>query len=338
MTTAGPTVLASVRELADRTWNDPEFRALGEFRARGPHARVIGCFPVYTPEEIVHAAGFLPAHIFGGGHLVEIERADSRIQSFVCSICRSTLELALTGKLDALDGFIFPSICDVARNLSGVWRRNFPDRWVAYVHWPENVRSRHARDYLLAEFQRLAAGLEELRGQPLGPAELNASIAVYNRNRDLIRELYALRRQHPEKLGLAETYSLVRAGGFMPREEHTKLLASALEDSRARDAQPRDFIRVVLEGAFCEQPPLELLEAMEDAGCYVLDDDLLLGMRWYERPIAEGTADPLAALAAAYLESSPACAVLLAEGDDRVRRFADRVQALRADGVFFAAA
>ena len=85
-------------------------------RTRG---KAVGCFPVYVPEEILHAGGILPVGVQGGGD-VETDRADSRIQSFVCSIARSTLELGLRRELDLLDGMVFPSICDVSKNLSGV--------------------------------------------------------------------------------------------------------------------------------------------------------------------------------------------------------------------------
>ena len=44
-----------------------------------------------------------------------------------------------------------------------------------------------------------------------------------------------------------------------------------------RPARPYDNVRVVVCGAFCEQPPLPLMRALEKAGCYVVDDDL-----WYQ--------------------------------------------------------
>ena len=62
---------------------------------------------------------------------------------------------------------------------------------------------------------------------------------------------------------------------------------------RQRNEKPKDRIRVVLEGSFCEQPPIELLEGLEAAGCYILDDDFLIGWRWFPEDIpTEG--DPCA--------------------------------------------
>jgi len=70
----------------------------------------------------------------------------------------------------------------------------------------------------------------------------------------------------------------------------------------ARPAKRQDKIRVVFEGGFCEQPPLDLIRAISQS-CYVVDDDLLIGLRWIleDVPLA---GDPLFNLAEAYLEKS----------------------------------
>ncbi|MFQ5689264.1 MAG: 2-hydroxyacyl-CoA dehydratase [Gemmatimonadota bacterium] len=331
-------VLEQLDVLSERTFADPDLQALADYRKRGRDCRVIGCFPVYTPEELVHAAGFLPAHLYGGGQIIEIERADARIQSFVCSIAKSTLELGLAGRIPMVDGFLFPSICDVARNLSGIWKRNFPNQFIGYCHWPEQANAPSARVYLRSELARVLSGLEELRGREVGVDELNASLAVYNENRRLMRALRGLRRAHPEKLALAESYRLFRAGGFMPREEHNELLRRALEEAEARERKPRDAIRVVLEGSFCEQMPVAMIEMIEEAGCYVVDDDLLLGLRWYSEDVPADTEDPLDALAGAFLAGAPDCAVHYVGRESRVAAFGEKLTRSGAEGVIFASA
>src|SRR5713226_1923547 len=182
-----------------REWfTDPDFSRLRNHLA-ATGERAVALFPVYTPEEIVLAADFLPVHIYGGGNMVEIDHADSRIQSFVCSICRSTLELGLTARLDWAEGFVFPSICDVARNLSGVWRRNFPERFTAYIHFPEKEVPA-ARQYLRGEFARLAEILELRRGRAIASDDYRHAFAVVNEQRKLLRDLYTLRSEAPWKL------------------------------------------------------------------------------------------------------------------------------------------
>jgi benzoyl-CoA reductase subunit C len=275
---------------------DPDFSRLRALRAEQPPWRLMGCFPVYTPEEVVLATGFVPVHVHGAGTLVEIDHADSRIQSIVCSISRSTFELGLTSRLDVLDGMLFPSICDVSRNLSGLWRRNFPDRVAEYLHFPENLGSAHSVPYLRHELQRLEGRLSERSGVVPTPADYHRAFSLLNQQRALVDRLYALRRESPWRVPLADAYALVRAGGMMPRERHLPMLRSALAAYAASPVRPQDRVRVVIEGPFCEQPPLELLQTFEEAGCYVVDDDLLLGQRWHGEPLPL-EADPLQALA-----------------------------------------
>jgi len=328
-----------IREMARRCEamvRDPELKTVAGWKAAHPGRRAIGYFPVYVPAEVIHAAGMLPVGVFGAGGAVEIDHADTRIQSFVCSVSRSTLELGLTGRLAALDGTIFGSICDVARNLSGIWQRNFPGVLSEYIHYPQNPDSAHAVPYYRGELQRLRDALSRLTGTPATDAALVASLEVYDHNRALVRELYAVRRDEPWRATWREAYHLARAGHVLPVEEHNALLEEALPLLRRRDAPKRDRVRVVIEGSFCEQPTADLLDTIEEAGCYVVEDDLLLGMRWFDRPVAPGD-DPLLALARAFVDSPVTTSIR----HDRRRKGAallGRVAAAGAEGVIFSAA
>src|SRR5690349_4354583 len=112
---------ASVLERAKSLVDDPSLQTVRTYKARHPGALAIGHMPIYAPRPLVEAIGALPVAVFGGGDALDIIRGDSFFQSYICHIPRSTVELALGGHLDALDGMIFPSICDVIRNLGGMW-------------------------------------------------------------------------------------------------------------------------------------------------------------------------------------------------------------------------
>jgi benzoyl-CoA reductase subunit C len=73
----------------------------------------------------------------------------------------------------------------------------------------------------------------------------------------------------------------------MRREEHNRILEAALPLLRQREVRRQDRIRVVFEGGFCEQPPLDLIRAVARS-CYVVDDDLLIGMRWILEDVPQG--------------------------------------------------
>lgn len=288
---------------ARRVLEETPGEAAARCKQAAPDRAVVGCFPVYTPVELVHASGAHPVGLIGGGNTLEIAHADSRFQSFICSIVKSTMELGMTGRLDSLDAVIFHSICDPARNLASVFKRNFPRLSVEYLHLPQNMASPRVEDYLVAEYRRLLEALAPITGHEASDEDVARSVGLYNRSRSLMRRLYALRVRQPERLSTAECYALVRAGTLLPVEEHIAMLEAAVSALDRRAARRRDRVRVVLEGSFCEQPPIELIEKLEDAGCYIMDDDFLLGWRWFVNDVpAQG--DPVRSLANAYLHGS----------------------------------
>ncbi len=181
------------------------------WKSAHPGGRAVAVYPVWVPAEIIHAAGALPLGLFGGGSSVELTHADARFQSFVCSVAKSTLELGFQDLLAGVDGLVFSNICDVARNLSSIYRRNFPDVVVEYLHLPQNSTSQAVVDYTASELRRLAAALEAAWGQPVKEAALSASIETYNELRRRLRALYALRIDAPEKLSTVDLYVVLRA-------------------------------------------------------------------------------------------------------------------------------
>ena len=296
----------------------------------------IGHFPVYFPEEIAHSAGLLPVGILGGGNKLELKHADAHMGSFVCSICRSTTEMGLNGALANLSGFVTHPICDAAKHLGGIWARNFPEQLAQILYLPQNANTPGAVRYVAAEYQRLRAEMEKKAGRTADDESLRASIRAYNRNRRLLRELYAIRRDEPWKLSCTESYLLLRARTRISCEEHTALLESAIAGIRARNRQAQDKPRVVFVGGFCEQPPLEMLEAIDD-NCYVVDDDLLIGLRWLTEDVPE-TGDPVWALAESFIERSAASPVQHDERKSKEGYLMDMIASSKADAAIVTAA
>lgn len=298
--------------------------------------RVIGYLPVYVPVEVVHAAGMLPVGILGGGEDLEVIKGDAYFQSYICRIPRSTLDLGLTRRLDFLDGVIFPSTCDVIRNLSGMWKILFPDRFVHYLDLPQNFSPEAGGVFYRADLDTLRRGLAELGGRPQNDDDLRASIRVYNRHRELLRVLYSVRAEQPWRVPASEAYLLLRAGMVMPVEKHCELLRTYLDAVALEERRPIDNCRVVVVGTFCEQPPLGLIRTLERAGCDIVDDDWMLGNRWFGSSVDE-SGDPLDALVHSFLvDSQPTASKYEPDGNQKGVYLVENVRRLKAEGVIFA--
>jgi len=127
-------------------------------------------------------------------------------------------------------------------------------------------------------------------------------------------------------------------GGIVPREEHNDLLQRALELIEQRDAKPQDRMRVVFEGGFCEQPPTDLLH-MIGQFTYVVDDDLLIGMRWLLDDVpTDADTDPWMNLAVAYLECSSYSPVQHDLRKPKERMLLDRIRGADAQAAIISAA
>src|SRR5574340_390584 len=183
----------------------------------------IGYFPVYFPEEIVHAAGLRPHALLGGGNKLEVRLADARIGSFVCSICRSTTELGLNGTLRGMKDFFTQPICDAAKHMAGIWGRNVSAQLSQILALPQNKNSSASMQYVYDEYPRLRNVLAVYVVHAISDEAIRASLRVYNENRHLQRELYRMKRDDPARLSTVEAYLLVRAGTRVRREEHNRI-------------------------------------------------------------------------------------------------------------------
>ena len=330
---------AALLDRARALVDDRPLAHVREWKARNPGALAIGHMPIYAPRPLIEALGCLPVAIFGGGDEVEIIRGDSYFQSYICHIPRSTLELGLAGHLDALDGMIFPSICDVIRNLGGMWKMLFPGRYVAYLDVPQNFDLAIGGRFYVDAMREIASDLVARGARPLDPAALKQAIADENGRRAALERMDAIRRREPWRLRASEAYVIARAGAGLPAQAHHAFVDEFCDAVARRPARLIDNARVVLVGAFCEQPPHDMIRTLEKAGCDIVDDDFQLGLRYIDGDIElRDQADPLEELARAYIERGVATASRYIAEQEKGAALVSRVRSSEADGVVFAAA
>ncbi len=329
--------VSEIVEHCQELYEDLTFAAARDWKAAEPGRKVVGYMPVYVPRELIHAGGMLPLGILGGGDNLEVIHGDAFYQSYICRIPRSTVELAVTNRLDFVDGMLFPSICDVIRNLSGMWKIMRPEVYTRYFDVPQNYKDEIGGNYYRHELQELKEGLEGVCGRKIEDDDIRRSIAVYNENRRLVNEVYDFRTRAPWKAPSWEVYLVMRAGMVLPVEAHSQLLEEYLAAAEAEDRPMRDNCRIILQGSFCEQPPLNLIKSIELAGCYIVDDDYMLVTRWLLKDVP-GEGDPVQNLAEAFIKySTETAAKYEPDGSRKGKYLVDAVRRRGAEGVIFAA-
>jgi len=257
---------------------------------------------MHVPEEIIHAAGILPAIILGSDEPITL--ANSYLQPHNCALVRSNLDMALTGKLDFLDGMVFPDICDSIQCVSDVWKRHKPGFFYHSLLVPARMNSPSSRQFLTQQFIQLKASLEKFMGQEISHKALGQSLAIYNHNRALLSRFSQLRRENPSLLRAKDLAIVVTASMLMPKEEHSQLLTELLSRAQKARPVPDGKPRLVLSGNLCDDPDQAILDLIEEVGAVVADDDLYVGTRYFATQ-ADETLDPIEALAKRYIHDVP---------------------------------
>ena len=293
--------------------------------------KIVGYTCSYTPEEIIYAAGALPFRLFGTGE--GIHRADIHLQTYCCSLIRGVLEEGLSGRLDFIDGVVFPHTCDTIQRLSDIWRLNIPKQFHIDLVLPVKLNTASARQYLIDILERFKKDLENELGVKITDAALADAIKIYNQIRMLMMRLYTLRAQKPEIISGRNLHSIIKAAMIMDRQLFLKTLpqiVAQLENAPAAKIKAGTK-KLVLTGGICSHP--DIYDIIENAGGVVVWDDLCTGSRYFEGNLDE-KAPPLEAIAQRYLDRD-ICPAKHAGLTERGESIIQMVRKHSADGVIF---
>jgi benzoyl-CoA reductase subunit C len=330
--------LKNILQQAEALAFDLNFTRAKKWKAEDSKRILVGYLPIYIPREIIHAANGLPVGIMGAGDRKQIIKGDAYYQSYICHLPRGIIEMALDSNLQNFDGFLFPAICDCVRNLSGMFKLSNKGKFQRYFDYPQNFDSSIGGTFYRQEMEKVMEDMFAINQVTVTTDRLNHAIALYNINRELIEEIYAIRQSSPWRLSALETYYLLRAGITIPVEEHNAMLERVISIISEERGEPMDNIRVVVTGSFCEQPPAGLIKSIEMAGCYIVDDDFMLGSRWIQGAINDSTSNPLHTLSEAYIHQSTFSSAFYDVGNPKGKRLVKLVHQRNADGVIFSAA
>jgi len=151
----------------------------------------------YTPLELIYAAGFLPYRIVG--HSNPVVDADSYIHSNFCQFVRSTVDVAIEGGYEFLEGVIFVNSCDAMRRLHDLWKNYIPSKFVYILDIPMG-HSSLGLDYIEEEFKKLKLALEKYTSKFIQESTLAESIDVFMESRYLYNSLNSLRLHNPPQI------------------------------------------------------------------------------------------------------------------------------------------
>ena len=290
--------------------------------------RVIGCFPYYVPEELVHAAGMIPFGIWGFDGTVNL--AKEYFPPFYCTIAQMGLEMALQGRLDGLSGVIIPSLCDTLRPLSQNFRVAVPQIPFMFLAHPQNRKPAYGIEYARHQFDLLRSNLEEIIHSPVEPESIKRSIGIYNQNRALRRRFVLLAGAHPDAVSPSDRNAVLKSAYFLKKEEHSAHLSLLCDELESMPVVEWAGIKVVTSGIIADNK--DLLTIFETRSIAVAADDVAQESRSFRVDVPDAE-DPMTALALWFSLQDDDTILYSEQPGKRAQYVADLVRQSGADGV-----
>jgi bcr-type benzoyl-CoA reductase subunit C len=258
--------------------------------------KMIGIFHPVVPEELIYAAGILPVRLFPYVDAA-ITEGDAHLQTYLCSNLRAVWDQVLKGKYPFLDGAIIPRSCEAVTFLYQTWKRHNPYPFIDYINIPWK-RSENAIDFFARELGRIKKDLEVFTGEKISDDSLHNAIRIYNRNRELLKKIYELKKAESPVISGAEALQAVMSGFVLDKEEHSRLLEQLLTDLSQRSPAPKADVRLLISGGCVINA--RLWEMIEKSGARIVADDVNSCSRSIFNAVTVTTEGPLKALAKRY--------------------------------------
>ena len=171
--------------------------------------------------------------------------------------------------------------------------------------------------------------LEDILGVQITNKDINNSIAVYNENRQALREFSDLVAENPGLIRLRDRHAVIKARWFMEKSRHTALLKELNDAIRSAEKVPFNGKRVIVSGITLE--PYEVLDIFEEFGFAIVADDLAHETRNFRQDVPQDE-DPLMALARAW-NLFDGCSLATDADKPKGRILIDAVNKYKADAV-----
>jgi benzoyl-CoA reductase subunit C len=282
-----------------KEWEKNRHEYAKEWKAR-TGGKVMGYFCTYVPEEILYAAGILPVRVLGSHEPQDV--TEPHIFAMFCPFCRDCLAQGLKGRYDYLNGLMIAQSCLHIRQAFWSWQKHVGGlEYSKFFIMPHKVQSKDAPAFLRGELAELKKEIEEWTGREITDEALDNAIAVYNKNRELMRKLYELRKLPEPPISGEEAMEITMAMQMVDKADHNKALEELLEQLPTRPDKPSGT-RLMIVGS--EDDDLKFLNMVETSGGLFVIDDHCTGSRYFWNQV-EPEEDRLMAIAKRYINRPP---------------------------------
>ncbi len=262
--------------------------------------KIAAVLPIHYPRALLRAFDFLPVEVWGPPH-VDVSYGGAHLQPYVCSIVHNALSFLKTGGLDETDLIIVPHACDSLQGLGSILIDFVKPRQPVFPFYLPRGKRDEDLNFLIREIKALFENLSKITGKRPDDDTLMMKIEVEELADLKLKEIYERRlrdrNQGDEAISNFEFYRIIRSREFLPAEDFIKLADESLRKLNFGGKG----IPVIMSGIVPE--PIEILNAIEEAGGMVVADDFACCGRRVYPPGNSG--DPIKRMAESIIKAPP---------------------------------
>ena len=294
--------------------------------------KVVGTYCLYSPAELIVAAGAIPVSLCGTSQN-PIPAAEKVLPRALCPLIKSSYGFAITDTCPYFhfaDLLLAETTCDGKKKMYELLGELKP---LHLMQLPQ-VQDAAALDYWLSELRRLIVRLEFEFGVEITPAKLSAAVSLLNEERRSLQALQDVCMRRPAPISGMDLLTVLHNRGFsVDKREAVELLdrlTGELLQLSDRGISPFSATtpRILLTGVPVGLGSDKVVRIIEECGGSVVCFESCGGYKKVDPVAVSG--DPLRAIAEKYLRIPCSC---MSPNSGRLELVSRLVQQFQADGV-----
>lgn len=266
--------------------------------------KVAGYTCLYTPIELIRAAGLTPIRLFKGGDDSISSKGEIHTRSYFCQLTQFTIGSFRNNDplYKAIDKVYTFNTCDQMKKT--VEAIGFYYDVPSQIFALPRSRTDLASNFLYSEITRFKEELEDLSGNKISDDDINEQIIIHNKLRIILKKISELRKRKDVPLSGTEYLDLVKGYFYLKADEILPEYEDIYEKLEKNGGTEPTF-RLMMAGGPIADGDRKILDLVEkETGARIIVEDHCTGFRPFYDTIPEN-GDPLKALTTGYLNRSP---------------------------------
>ncbi|MDB9823190.1 2-hydroxyacyl-CoA dehydratase family protein [Deltaproteobacteria bacterium] len=267
--------------------------------------KIIGHFPGnYVPEELIVASGAIPVCLVQGGDTLPLEASLSTMPDMFCPFARTLVGEKLLKRnpyYNLIDMLVAPITCQHLKKATEIWEYH-GDIEIFKLGIPHQNNNSFELEYFTERLTTFRELLQRFTGNEITDGKIRGAIELYNRMREILREISVSRRSPSPPLDAMDFLELNHASFYVDPVSMIDILESVRYELRQEPSTGKtDPTRLILIGPNISRGDYNILELIRDAGGLIVIEEVYEGMRRYWQEV-NNSGDPLESLALYYLK------------------------------------